>query len=150
MAMYSAALVPHLGPAPLWQRALVAYVNFDQTYMISTAQYDETPHWLTNAKVAYFFGVATPIVPVWLASTVVGAFVGASIPPEYALDFIVPIMFLAMVAPALKTTAHIAAAATSVIVALSLYWLPSGTGLLIAAAAAMLVGAMVETWMERT
>ena len=149
MAMYSAALVPHLGPAPLWQRALIAYVNFDQTYMISSAQYDATPHWKTQAKVSFFFGVATPIVPVWLGSTVVGAMVGAAIPPEYALDFIVPIMFLSMVAPALKSIAHIAAAITSVVVALLLYWLPSGTGLLIAAAVAMLVGAMVETWMER-
>ncbi len=35
MAMYSAALVPHLGAAPLWQRALVSYVNFDQSYMRS-------------------------------------------------------------------------------------------------------------------
>ena len=27
MAMYSAALVPHLGKAPLWQRALIAYMR---------------------------------------------------------------------------------------------------------------------------
>jgi predicted branched-subunit amino acid permease len=149
MAMYSAALVPHLGAAPLWQRVLLAYVNFDQTYMISTAQYDETPQWPINAKVAFFFGVATPIVPVWLGSTVVGALVGAAIPPEYALDFIVPIMFLALVTPALKTVAHIAAACSSAIVALALYWMPSGTGLLIAAGVAMVVGAAVETLRER-
>ena len=29
MAMYSASLQPHLGTAPLWQRLLVGYVNFD-------------------------------------------------------------------------------------------------------------------------
>jgi len=149
MAMYSAALVPHLGAAPLWQRVLLAYVNFDQTYMSAAAQYDRTPRWPVQQKVAFFFGVATPIVPVWIVATIIGALVGAAIPPEYALDFIVPIMFLALVTPALKSAAHIAAACTSATVALALFWMPSGTGLLIAAATAMCVGAAVETWAER-
>src|SRR5210317_1346951 len=35
MAMYSASLLPYLGAAPLWQRALVSYLNFDQSYLVS-------------------------------------------------------------------------------------------------------------------
>jgi len=149
MAMYSAALVPHLGAAPLWQRALVAYVNFDQSYIVSIAQYEKSPDWPVAHKAAYFLGVASPVAPAWVISTGVGALVGAQIPPEYALDFVVPIMFLAMVAPMLKSLAHVAAAIVSVIVALALVGLPSGVGLLIAAGAAMLTGALVETWLER-
>jgi predicted branched-subunit amino acid permease len=149
MAMYSAALVPHLGAAPLWQRALVAYVNFDQSYIVSAAQYEKTPEWPVALKAAYFLGVASPIAPAWVISTMIGALVGAQIPPEYALDFVVPIMFLAMVAPMLKSLAHVAAAFVSAVVALALVGLPSGVGLLIAAGAAMLTGALVETWMER-
>ena len=149
MAMYSAALVPHVGAAPLWQRALVAYVNFDQSYIVSAAQYEKTPHWPATHKTAYFFGVASPIAPAWVISTAVGALLGAQIPPEYALDFVVPIMFLAMVAPMLKSLAHVAAAFVSVVVALALIGLPSGVGLLIAAGAAMLTGALVETWVEK-
>jgi predicted branched-subunit amino acid permease len=34
MAMYSAALAPHLGPASLRDRALIAYMNVDQTYAL--------------------------------------------------------------------------------------------------------------------
>lgn len=149
MAMYSAALVPHLGAAPLWQRGLVAYVNFDQSYIVSTAQYEKTPDWPTAWKAAYFLGVASPIAPAWVLFTAIGALVGAQIPPEYALDFVVPIMFLAMVAPMLKSLAHVAAALVSAVVALALVGLPSGVGLLIAAGAAMLTGALVETWLER-
>jgi len=148
MAMYSASLVPHLGAAPIWQRALVAYVNFDQCYMLSMARYEDDPSEAVGAKVAFFLGVASPLMPVWLGSTIVGALIGAAIPPEYALDFIVPIMFLAMVGPALKSLAHVAAALTSAIVALALFWMPAGTGLLVAAGAAMVVGATLETWME--
>ncbi|MBU0782165.1 MAG: AzlC family ABC transporter permease [Alphaproteobacteria bacterium] len=144
MAMYSAALVPHIGAAPLWQRACVAYLLFDQTYLASVKAYEEEPDLTLRQKVAFFFGVATPITPVWCAMTAVGVLVGATIPEAAALDFALPITFLAMVAPMLRTSAHLVAAATSVVVALALSGLPSGFGLLIAAACAMAVGVLVE------
>lgn len=144
MAMYSAALVPHIGAAPLWKRACVAYLLFDQTYLASVKAYEEEPDLTLRQKVAFFFGVATPITPVWCAMTAVGVLVGATIPEAAALDFALPITFLAMVAPMLRTSAHLAAAATSVVVALALSGLPSGFGLLIAAACAMAVGVLVE------
>ncbi|MCF7699561.1 AzlC family ABC transporter permease [Loktanella sp. M215] len=147
MAMYSAALVPSLGPAPLWQRACVAYLLFDQTYLASVKAYEERPSLTVRERIVYFFGVATPITPIWCGMTAVGVLVGATIPPAMALDFALPITFLAMVAPMLRTLAHVAAAGTSVVVALALSGLPSGFGLLIAAACAMAVGVLVE---ERT
>ncbi len=149
MAMYSASLVPYLGSAPLWKRACIAYLNFDQTYITSVARYEARPEMTVSDRVAYFFGVATPITPFWFGMTLVGILAGQAIPEAWALDFIMPIMFLAMVAPMLKSLAHVAAAAMSVGVALVLNGLPAGTGLLIAAGAAMLTGALVEVWMER-
>ena len=56
MAMYSASLVPYLGAAPLWQRALVAYLNFDQTYITSVARYEARPDMRVQDRVAYFWG----------------------------------------------------------------------------------------------
>lgn len=149
MAMYSAALVPYLGEAPIWKRACVAYLNFDQTYITSIARYEARPEMSTGDRVSYFLGVATPITPLWIGMTLVGIVAGKAIPEAWALDFIVPIMFLAMVAPMLKSIAHVSAAAVSVSVALALVTLPAGTGLLIAAVAAMLTGALVEARLER-
>lgn len=149
MAMYSAALVPHLGAAPLWQRACVAYLLFDQTYIGSAARYEDDPQMTVGERVTYFMGLATPITPTWMLMTLVGIVAGAAVPEAWALDFIVPIIFLAMVAPMLKSWAHVAAALVSVTVALALISLPSGMGLLIAALAAMVTGAAVETFLER-
>lgn len=149
MAMYSAALVPHLGAAPLWQRALVSYLNFDQTYMTSINRYDAHPEMTVQQKIAFFFGVATPITPPWMVMTAVGFQLGAAIPPAFALDFMLPIAFLAMVAPMLKSLAHLVAAGVSIVVAILLMGLPSGSGLLIAAGCAMVAGVVVEIWMER-
>ncbi len=149
MAMYSAALVPYLGPASIWQRALVAYLNFDQTYLTSVTRYEARPEMTVPERVQYFLGVATPITPFWYVMTLVGIYAGTAIPGAWALDFVLPITFLAMVAPMLKSIAHLAAAAVSIIVALLLISLPSGTGLLIAAGTAMATGASVEAWLER-
>ena len=150
MAMYSAALAPHLGAAPFWQRALVGYLNFDQSYMASIAKYEDNPQMTLPAKVAYFLGVALVISPLWCVFTYIGARLGATVPADIEIAFILPIAFLSMVAPMLKSLAHVAAAFVSIIVAISLAGLPAGSGLLIAAVCAMLTGVVVETWMERT
>ncbi|WP_108484811.1 AzlC family ABC transporter permease [Oceaniglobus ichthyenteri] len=149
MGMYSAALVPHLGAAPLWKRAIVAYMTLDQTYTVAVLEYEKRPKMSISEKLAFFFGVATPVVPTWYAFAFVGVLIGGAVPPAFALDFALPIAFIAMVAPSLKSLAHVASAFTSVVAALLLVGLPWGTGLLIAAACAMAVGATVETLMER-
>jgi predicted branched-subunit amino acid permease len=144
MAMYSASLAPYLGAAPIWQRALIAYMNVDQTYALAHAEYEARPNDGIRARVAYFFGTATPIIPVWIGATWAGIVVGAAIPPALGLDFAVPIAFIALIAPALRTLAHVAAALTSVVMAVALGFLPWNLWLLVAGLAAMIVGAEVE------
>ena len=148
MAMYSAALTPHLGQAPLWWRAILAYFTIDQTFAVSQPIYEANPKMGLSARIAYFMGAVTPVCPTWYVMTVVGALVGEKIPPEYALDFAVPITFLALIGPMLRTPAHIAAALTSIILALGLAFLPFNLGLILAGVAAMMAGAAVEHRME--
>ena len=47
-----------------------------------------------------------------------GVVAGAAIPDWLALDFAVPICFLAIIGPMLRTLAHVAAALTSILLAL--------------------------------
>ena len=149
MAMYSAALTPHLGRAPGWQKALVAYFMVDQAYAMAAAEYDKRPAMTVPEKIAYYLGVCTPVCPQWYVSTLAGALVGQAIPAEFALDFAVPVTFLAMIAPALRSLPHVAAAVVSVAVALALSFLPSGVGLMVAAVCAMVTGAQLELWLAR-
>ena len=148
MAMYSAALVPYLGAAPLWQRVLVAYANFDQTYAVSVAAYDANPNWTVSDRIVFFFGVATPIVPVWIAASLVGALIGQAIPVNTGMDFALPITFIALFAPMLKTIPHLVAAAVSIVFGLIFSTLPSGLGLLAAGVLAMFAGAVTETLLQ--
>jgi predicted branched-subunit amino acid permease len=149
MAMYSVALVPYLGHAPLWMRGLIAYFLVDQTYAISALTYERRPAMTLSERIGYFFGTVTPVCPFWYVATWVGAEIGGAIPPGYAIDFAVPITFLALIAPLLRTPAHVTAATVSVLVTLLLGWLPYGIGLLVAAPVAMVAGAQVEQRLAR-
>lgn len=148
MAMYSAALVPHIGSVPLWQRALVAYFTVDQNYALGMIEFEKS-EMSPAEKLAYYVGVMAPVAPSWYAMTLAGALVGARIPPEFALDFALPIMFIAMMGPLLRTPAHIVAALVSVAGGLALAFMPYSTGLLLSAFAAMVAGARTELWLER-
>lgn len=149
MLMYSVTLAPHFGAAPVGVRAAMAYFLIDQSFALSVAEFDKRPMQTLPEKIGYFFGVVTPIAPLWMISTIAGAVAGRAIPPEYALDFAVPITFLAMTAPMIRSLPHAVAAGLSVALTLGLAFLPYGTGLLVAAAVGMAAGAMLEYRREK-
>lgn len=149
MAMYSASLTPYLGAAPLWQRALCAYVTVDQSYVVAVAKFENEPDMTVSERVRFFFGAVSPIVPLWYIFTLVGALLGAQVPDSLALDFAIPITFLAMIAPMFRTLAHVVAAFVAVAVALLAANVPYSLGLLIAGVIGMMAGAQTELWLEK-
>ena len=148
MAMYSASLTPFIGSAPLWQRAIAAYFLVDQSFACSYARYEAEPQMTIEARMAYFAGVVTPVCPLWYLFTFIGAAIGAQIPESFALDFALPITFLALVTPMLRTPAHVVAAGVSIVVSLFAAALPYSLGLLVAGIAGMMAGAQTERWLE--
>ena len=148
MAMYSASLTPYLGKAPLWQRATIAYFTVDQSYGCSIAKFEAEPEMSVSERVAYFFGTVAPVCPMWYVFTWIGAVVGNQIPPEWALDFALPITFLALAVPMLRTAAHVTAAVVAICVAVLANGLPFNLGLMVGGVAGMMAGARVELWMR--
>ncbi|GGB00424.1 AzlC family ABC transporter permease [Allosediminivita pacifica] len=144
MAMYSASITPHLGALPFWKRAVTAYFMVDQTYAGSILEYERRTGMSVGEKFAYFMGMATPICPAWYILTLVGALVGGAIPEGIGLDFALPLAFIAMVAPALRTPNHVVAMVTAVVASLLFAWLPYNLGLIVAGLAGMMAGAEME------
>ncbi len=149
VAMYSASLTPYLGAAPLWQRACAAYLIVDQSYACSIVRFEKEPDLTIPQRMSYFFGSVTPITPLWVLATCLGAALGAQIPESWALDFALPITFLAMIGPMMRTLAHVIAALVAIVVALLTIGVPYNLGLLIAGAAGMMAGAQAELMLER-
>ena len=149
MAMYSAALVPHLGHARLGTRALMAYLMVDQAFAVAVKTYEDRPEMTPDTKVAYYFGAMMLICPIWYACTLLGAILGQAIPESWSLDFAVPVCFIALTAPLLRSLSHVVAALTSCAMAIAFAWVPWSLGLFIAAIIAMIVGAQTELFIRR-
>lgn len=149
MAMYSAALVPHVGHARLSIRALMAYLMVDQAFAVAVRTYEDRPDMTPTAKVAYYFGCMMLICPFWYGCTFLGAVVGQAIPPSYSLDFAVPVCFIALTAPLLRSRAHIFAALVSSVTSILFGWVPWSLGLIIAAIAGLIAGAQAELFLKR-
>jgi len=149
MAMYSAALVPHLGAAPMRLRMLMAYVMVDQTFAVSVQTFDAKPDMPLGDKISYYFGCVTVVCIPWYICPYLGAVLGQLIPPSLSPDFAVPICFIAIFAPMLRSLPHIVAAGVSILAAVLFANLPWNFGLIVAAFLAMLAGAQVEFWQRR-
>ncbi len=79
-------------------------------------------------------------VTTWIASSWVGVVAGRQVPPEWGLNFAVPVVFIAAVAPMIRGRANIAAAVVASVMALILDGLPYGLGLMVASGAGIGAG----------
>ena len=149
VAMYSAALTPYLGGAPLWQRIFAAYLLVDQSYALSHARFDADPQMTVPARMAYYFGTCTLVMATWFGCSYLGAALGTALPPGIPLDFALPIALLSMVAPMMRTLPHHVAAGVAVVVSLLAVPVPYSLGLLIAGISGMAAGAQTELWLQR-
>ena len=142
--MYSASLYPHFRPYSRWWRLFLPFFMADQPYALSIIQMEaepEMPH-----KNWFFLGMGMSLWLMWTASTAVGVFIGAQLPPEWALDFIVPLVFLVLIFPAIKDKAGGIAAVAAGVTAVFFRPLPFNLGLITAAMVGILAGLAAERW----
>jgi 4-azaleucine resistance transporter AzlC len=141
-ALYSASVAPHVRHlAPGW-KFLLAYLLTDEAYVVTITHYNQESdpihkHW-------YFLGAGLTLWTTWQVSTVIGIILGAQLPQDWPLGFVLPLTFIALVVPALKDKASIVAALTAALVGLLTFGFSFKTGLLVAAFLGILAGLLVE------
>lgn len=144
--MYSASLAPYLKDEPNYRRLPFIYVLSDQAFGVSMAQFSNEmpkyPAW-------YYYGAAVTIAGTWLVSAIVGALVGAVIPPSWGLEFAFPLSFMALMFAAIKDKPAALAAVVGGTSALALRWMPYNLGLIVAATVGIVVGMWAELREER-
>ena len=139
--MYSASLGPHFRPLKGHWKALFAYLITDQAYALSIVRYmrendEKDLHW-------FYFGLASAIWACWQVATIAGILLGSQVPPDWSLDFIVPLTFIAMVVPLLSDRAMLIAAAAGGSASVLLV-LPLKLNLIAAAMIGILAGLAAE------
>lgn len=147
-AMYSASMVLHFKQLSQKWKAFLAYFLTDQAFAVSITRFNENPQ--RPAKHWYFFGAGLAMCLLWVVGTLAGALLGAFIPDGWSLDFAIPLMFIGLVVPAIKSRAAILAAITAGVVVIAAANIPLNLDLIVAALAGIVVGVVVETRQKRS
>ncbi|MGI8663809.1 MAG: AzlC family ABC transporter permease [Acidimicrobiales bacterium] len=109
LLLYSASLAPHLAGEPLRRRLLVGYLLSDQAYAAAIARYVEEPE--RGGRTQFVLGAGATLWLSWQAATICGVLVGTSIPADAPIEGVVPLVFLVLLLPMLRTRPAVAAAA---------------------------------------
>lgn len=144
MLMYSASIAPYFRDLAGKWKAGLAYILTDQAYALSITTYrtDESID-----RKAYYFAVAFTLWISWQITTVAGYVLGAGIPDAWGLDFTVPLVFLAVLVPAIEDSSSLVAAILGGSVALLAAGLPLNLGLLVGATVGIVGGLVAESAM---
>lgn len=142
LLMYSASMAPHFAERKRTVRAGVAFFLSDHAYVRSVMEFkaDESLN-----RLQYYLGLAVSIWLIWVLSTALGAGLGASVPPGLELSFAVPLVFLALLVPAMKDRATTTTGIVAGVGALLGAAAPFNLGLVFGAIAGIAAGRIVET-----
>ena len=152
MVMYSAALARFFRRAPMPLKWLYAYGITDHIFAIVQARFPQMQTDDPPAHVhphAFYAGIATTMWVSWQSCVAVGVFAGTKIPKEWSLDFAIPLVFAAILIPALITRTHWVAAIVAAVAAAFTASLPMKLGLMAAAIIGMIVGGVLDAREQR-
>ncbi len=147
LLMYSAAIAPHLAHLDWRWRTGLAFLMTDQSFASAARRYGHpgpvaNVHW-------HFLGSASTLYVSWQLSVVTGVLAGAQVPASWSLDFAVVLTFIALLVPAVRTRADLAAAIVASAIALVASGLPYRLALVLASIGGIGVGLAIEAWRRR-
>ena len=140
--MYSAALAPHFREFPAGWRLALSYIMTDQAFAVSITRYDTESD--VDYKRWFFFGGAISLWITWQVTTGLGVILGASVPASWSLDFAIPLVFLALLVPAVNTRPNLVAAVVGGLVAVLANGVSYNLGLIIGALSGIAAGVVAE------
>ena len=143
-ALYSATLAPYVTKLPQrWQIPLAFWLT-DETFVVVVKRYTQSEataytHW-------YYLGSALFMYTNWQLCTFLGLTIGRLIPnaAAWGLDFAMPVTFIGMVIPYLKSRPMVASVVVAGVVSIAAYPLPHQLGLMTGAVAGIIAGIMDE------
>jgi len=145
MLMYSASIAPYFRELSARVRAGCAYLLTDQAYALALARYvGDRDRETSTRRPHYYLGVALTLWIVWQAGTVVGVVFGAAVPDSWRLGFAVPLVFLALLVPAVSDAPSLGAAVAAGAVAVVGAGLPFNAGLIVGAVVGVATGIALE------
>lgn len=139
--LYSASMAPHVRHLSARWKIALAWLLTDEAFATTWARQRKGD----TAQVHWFaLGTGLTLWATWQASTALGVALGAVVPEGLALDFVLPLTFLALLLPMLTERPALAAALSAGVLSVALADLPHKIGLMLATVVGVGVGLGVE------
>jgi predicted branched-subunit amino acid permease len=140
--MYSASLSRYLSGVPrLWRFAIVFFTT-DQGFVLAVHRFESRDP--PASALGYLAASWLPMWFSWTSSAVAGVLLGKVVPPGWHLDFVVPLVFLSLLAGSLRDRPAVLAASAGGVLAVVLAGLPVNLGMLLGSLAGIAVGTLAS------
>jgi len=145
--LYSASLADYLRPLPLYWRMVLAYLLTDEAYAVTIRRFKNE----TGGKYQHYFLLGSGLLLFigWQITTIIGVVAGEIIPEEWSLSFAIPLTFIAVVAPLIKTRADVLSAIAAATVSVLGQKLPLQIWLIVASITGITLGWIVYAKFEK-
>lgn len=140
--VYSAAMAPILAPLPRRWSAAVAFLLTDQAFAAAIRKYDA--HGDARRAALHYTGGGMALWIFWQTTNATGFLVGNVIPAAWSIEFAVPLCFLALLAPALRSAPQVLAAVVAGVAVMALDALPMRLNLIVAGLLGIAAGLAAE------
>lgn len=140
--IFSAGWRRYFGALPRGRRLRMAYFAADLNYVLVMKRFPRPPS--PSESVPYFWGGVALNWPAWQLPSLIGLWVGDRIPPQWGLGFAGTLALLALTYSLLHDRSTWIAAVVSGAAAVAAYALPLKLNILVAIAAAVVVGLVID------
>lgn len=142
MFLYSLALFEEFRELKLSKKIILSYFIIDQTYVI----YEEVKEQLldNSDKFTFFLTSGLFMFSFWIIGVCLGYFFGEILPFYEHLDFLVPLIFIAIFGAKLNSPTNVLVFLSAVILSLIFAKFPFNLGLLLASLMAMSLGVYLK------
>jgi len=140
--IFSALLGPHFAHLPWKQRFLLGYISGDLTVALFLQRYPTVER--VAGKLSYLKGLMYPNWFAWQAGSLVGIFLGSTIPTEWGLGFAGTLAILCIMVPLIINNAALCGVLVALVVSVLAYGLPYKLGLLLAVVLGMVTAMLIE------
>ena len=145
--IFSALLAPHFTHLPWRQRLFYGYISGDLTVAMFLQRFPTAVP--VKGKLSYLKGLMFPNWCAWQVGSLIGIFLGSTIPSEWGLGFAGTLAILCITVPLIINSAALCGVLVAGAVAVLANGFPYKLGLLVAVVAGMVAALVTEKLTEK-
>ena len=145
--LYGVSLSSYLKKLSLKWRIILSYLITDEAFAISYKRFSEEKK--TKYMHFHLLGSGITLWTSWQISTLIGIFIGPSIPNSLNLEYVIPLSFIAIVAVSINTKIKLIVFIMSALFSILLRDLPWNLWIITSALISIIIGVLISNFRKR-